>query len=432
MTGKIQPDAPTHNDIRQGFVYERAPHITLKSIANNAEIDVIWEKWQATLEPLRAELNAALGKTWEEWEIPREADADAGPTTSSRLHAAWWEARIARQKEIDASIAARADVEFLYDRPYEDKSRVRVAGPFTVESLSPHRVVPADEEELIAEPTRAAADAAKPTTPPADFAAMVLDHLRTAGVHQTPEGRQHPLHQPATLAGRVYRRRRPLPGRRDRAPRRHPDRPGIRHRLPQDLVAAAREAVEARFDVLIACAFNFDAHASELANLGPLPILKARMNPDLHMADELKNTGKGNLFVVFGEPDMIVEPVPDQPDHVRIRINGVDVFDPTPATSAPTTRRASPPGSSTPTTTRRASSSATPISSAPTIPTNPEDRAAGRDRRGRLGDALPRHLPPVPPAGDRADRGEGHQPLRRRGDEGVQFMMIRHPAGRPP
>jgi adenine-specific DNA-methyltransferase len=95
-----------------------------------------------------------------------------------------------------------------------------------------------------------------------------------------------------------------------------------------DLVTAAREASEARFDVLIACASNYDAHASELTKLGPLPILKARMNPDLHMADDLKNTGKGNLFVVFGEPDLIVEPLLDQPDHVRIRIIGVDVFDP--------------------------------------------------------------------------------------------------------
>src|SRR5690606_27027314 len=66
--------APTRGNIRHGFVYQRLPHITLKSIANNAEIDVIWEKWQATLEPLRASLNAAVGKSWEEWEIPREAD----------------------------------------------------------------------------------------------------------------------------------------------------------------------------------------------------------------------------------------------------------------------------------------------------------------------------------------------------------------------
>ena len=63
----------------------------------------------------------------------------------------WWEGRIARQREIDASIAKAADVELLYDRPYEDKARVRVAGPFTVESLSPHRVVPADAAALFDE-----------------------------------------------------------------------------------------------------------------------------------------------------------------------------------------------------------------------------------------------------------------------------------------
>ena len=93
------------------------PHITLKSIANNAEIDVIWDKWQATLEPLREKLNAALKKQWQEWEIPREADAE-WPDAAKKLHADWWQARIARQKEIDASIAAKAEFEYLYDKPY--------------------------------------------------------------------------------------------------------------------------------------------------------------------------------------------------------------------------------------------------------------------------------------------------------------------------
>ena len=128
--------SPSHGNIRHGFVYERVPHITLKSIANNAEIDVIWEQWQAKLEPLREKLNAALKKQWQEWEIPREADAE-WPDAAKKLHADWWQARIARQKEIDASIAAKAEFEYLYDKPYEDKKKVRVAGPFTVESLSP-------------------------------------------------------------------------------------------------------------------------------------------------------------------------------------------------------------------------------------------------------------------------------------------------------
>jgi adenine-specific DNA-methyltransferase len=117
---------PTHGNVRLGFVYERVPHITLKSIANNAEIDVIWDKWQATLEPLRAKLNAALKQKWEEWEIPRDADAKWS-ATSQQLHAEWWKARVARQREIDASIAAKAEFEYLYDKPYENTKKVRPA-----------------------------------------------------------------------------------------------------------------------------------------------------------------------------------------------------------------------------------------------------------------------------------------------------------------
>ena len=111
---------PVNGNIRQGFVYERVPHVTLKSIANNAEIDVIWDKWQQTLEPLREKLNSTLKKQWQEWEVPREADK-SWPESANELHAGWWQARIARQKAIDASIAAKAEFEYLYDKPYENK-----------------------------------------------------------------------------------------------------------------------------------------------------------------------------------------------------------------------------------------------------------------------------------------------------------------------
>ena len=129
ITQTIPKESPTYCDIRQGFVYQRVPHIMLKSIANNKEIDVIYDNHQKTLEPLRAALNKALKQNWEEWDIPRDADAD-WPDNVKKLHKDWWAARIARQQEIDASIAAKADTEYLYDKPYEDKSRVRVAGPF--------------------------------------------------------------------------------------------------------------------------------------------------------------------------------------------------------------------------------------------------------------------------------------------------------------
>ena len=98
VTRKALSNAPTYNNIRQGFVYERVPHITLKSIANNAEIDVIWEKFQETLELLCKQLNKALGTTWEEWEIPRDVDK-TWPAEAQTLHADWWEQRIARQRK---------------------------------------------------------------------------------------------------------------------------------------------------------------------------------------------------------------------------------------------------------------------------------------------------------------------------------------------
>ena len=149
ITKKAPSEAPTFADIRQGFVHERVPHIMLKDIANNTEIDVIWEQFQARLEPLRERLNSTLGTSFTEWEIPRDPD-DAWPEEGRRIHADWWEQRIARQKEIDASIAAKANFQYLYDKPYQDNKKVRVAGPFTVDSLSPHRLLGVDEnDELI-------------------------------------------------------------------------------------------------------------------------------------------------------------------------------------------------------------------------------------------------------------------------------------------
>ena len=112
VTQTPRSTAPTRGDIRLGFVCERLPHIKLGQIANNSEIDVIWEKFHGALEPLREQLNSALKQKWEEWEIPREADGK-WPQNAKKLHGQWWERRIARQREIDASIAAKADWEYL-------------------------------------------------------------------------------------------------------------------------------------------------------------------------------------------------------------------------------------------------------------------------------------------------------------------------------
>ena len=311
----------THGNIRHGFVYERVPHVTLKSIANNAEIDVIWEKWQQTLEPLRVTLNKALSKSWEGWEIPREAEPK-WPVPAKEVHAKWWEARIARQTEIDASIAAKAEFEYLYDKPYPDNSRVRVAGPFTVESLSPHRVMAVDEDDSLIDTL----DLADPGGGWNDFAQMVLENLKTSGVQQAHKEDRITFTALTPWPGNlVCAEGRYLEGERERRAAIFLG-PEFGTVARADLVEAAREAADARFDVVIACAFNFDAHSAELERIGRIPILKARMNPDLNMAGELKNTGSGNLFVIFGEPDIAIEPAGN--DRIRVRIKGVDVFKP--------------------------------------------------------------------------------------------------------
>ncbi|MCY3679110.1 MAG: DNA methyltransferase, partial [Gemmatimonadetes bacterium] len=319
----------THGDIRQGFVYERVPHITLRVIANNSEIDVIWERAEATLESLRDELNGMVGVSWEEWEVPRQAEDD-WPESAKTVHAEWWEARIARQAEIDASIAAKAPFEFLYDRPYQDSGRVRVAGPFTVESLSPHRTLAiGEEDETIGEEDEIldrAAEVGPEYGERQDFGEMVLDQLRTAGVQQAHKEDRIEF---TSLDG--------WPGEYICSVGQYTEQDRIRRAgvligpefgtvSRPDLVAAAKEAAEAGFDSVIACAFNYDAPSADLANVGRVPILKARMNADLHMSDELKNTGKGNLFVIFGEPDIDIQDVDD--GHIQVQIKGVDVFHP--------------------------------------------------------------------------------------------------------
>jgi len=322
ITQKVPSTQPVRGNIRQGFVYERVPHITLESFSRNAEIDVIWSQWQMKLEPLRELLNTALKKNWQEWEIPPVSD-NGWPELAKRLHSDWGQARTARQEEIDASIAAKAEFVYLYDKPYDDKKIVRVAGPFTVESLSPHRVLGVDENDELIDGFKedSAEYGAKQS-----FPQMILENLKTAGVQQahkedkisftalTPWPGDLVCAEGCYMEGDTEKRAAIFIG------------PEFGTVQRADLVAAAREAGDAGFDVLIACAFNYEAHTTEFSKLGRIPVLKARMNADLHMAKDLKNTGKGNLFVIFGEPDITL--LPEKDSKLRVKVNGVDVFKP--------------------------------------------------------------------------------------------------------
>ncbi len=260
------------NDIKKGFVYKRVPHVTLKSIANNPEIK-------------------------------------EGMTRA----------------QIDAAIAKHADTETLFDQPYEDNKRVRVCGPFSVESLSPHRVLSAADENQDGTVTEQEAHKQQ------DFAIMILENLKKAGVQNTRKGERLTFNRLDPYAGAWLH-----------AAGEYTDADGKTRRVavsigpehgtvgPQQVKEAAKEAVQGvGFDMLIVCGFAFDPHvAEEVKRYGKLTVLPAKMNPDLAMGDELlKKTGAGNLFMVFGEPDVDIKK--QKNGQIIAEIKGLDVYDPT-------------------------------------------------------------------------------------------------------
>lgn len=272
ITGRIPPSYKTESDIRKGFVYKRVPHVTLKSIANNPDIK-------------------------------------EGMT----------------RKEIDGAIAHHAESETLYDQPYEDNKRIRVTGPFTVESLSPHRVIAVDEERPTAELE------AQKEAGTGQFETMILDNLRKAGVQNTVKNERL-----------KFDRLDPYPGEWLHAQGEYTEKDGAVRRAavcigpehgtvgPELVKEAAKEAVKGvGFDLLIVCGFAFDPHVSEEAKrYGKLNIFITRMNPDLTMGSELlKTTGAGNLFTVFGEPDVDIRKQKD--GKLIVEIKGLDIYDPT-------------------------------------------------------------------------------------------------------
>jgi adenine-specific DNA-methyltransferase len=337
------PLPKTENDVRKGFVYKLVPHVTIGSIAHNEEIETIHDKWQAKLNPILGSLNKSSNKKFEEWEVPREAATDWADK-SKKLLEEWWALRRERQKEGDESISRHGDFEYLYDQPYEDGKRVRVTGPFTVESLSPHRVLSTDQERPTTEVE------GKKQAVVGQFETTILENLKKAGVKSTHKNQGIKFEQLTPFAGIWIH-----------AVGEYTDKGGVVRKVAvsigpehgtvghEQVKEAAKEAMKgAGFDLLVVLGFAFDAHAEETVKefipdkqkpddfaiaeaakqFGKLPILLARMNPDLAMGDELlKKTGSGNLFMVFGEPDIDIKKTKD--GKLVVKIKGVDVYDPT-------------------------------------------------------------------------------------------------------
>ena len=328
ITGQTPPPYRTGGDIKKGFVYERVPHIMLKDIANNEEIDTIHGKWGEKTEPVRKKLNKALKEKWEEWEIPREPEK-AWPKEAKELLKEWWELRQRRQAEIDASIARNADTELLYDKPYTDNKRIRVTGPFTVESLSPHRTISVEEKKELAETGKEGWT--MKMVGAGQFGNIIIDNLKKAGVQNTIKNERLKFDRLEIHAGTWIH-----------ADGEYTEKSGESRRVavcigpehgtvgPELVKEAAKEAVQGiGYDLLIICGFAFDSHVAEEAKrYGNLTVLPARINADLQMGEAfLKKTGSANLFMVFGEPDLNVKETKD--GKIEVEIKGLDIYDPT-------------------------------------------------------------------------------------------------------
>ncbi|WP_307180907.1 site-specific DNA-methyltransferase [Streptomyces canus] len=279
--------SPSKYDIRRGFVYDRVPHITLKAIANNPDIK-------------------------------------EGMT----------------RDQIDQAIKKYAEFETLYDHPHENKKAVRVAGTFTVESLSPHRSVSFDQEVPASE------KAAEMMPSGASYEETILEHVKKAGVQNGYRNERLEFESVEPVSGRILTAVGIRKGAEEDTPARVGIALGPEYGTVDSLFIknAAREALRfGKIDLLLILGFAFDANATEATNeinekrgefsviqerhVGKMTVLNVRMNPDLAMGDELANTGVGNLFTVFGEPDIEVTETSD--GQLVAEIKGLDIYNPT-------------------------------------------------------------------------------------------------------
>jgi adenine-specific DNA-methyltransferase len=254
-------------DVRKSFVYKRIPHVTLKSIATNPDI-------KSGMSP----------------------------------------------KEIEAAVARNSESEILYDQPEEDRRKVRVSGPFTVESLSPHATV---------SPSRSESEKIATNDDQSAFERSIIDNLLKAGVQNGRKSERLVFDSLVSFAGERIQAEGVQKGTEQRIAVSIGPQFGTVD--PEWIRLAAREATRGLgFDLLLVCAFSFDAQAGKATEefaIGRVRVVLVRMNSDLAMGDVLlKKTGSGNLFTIFGEPD--IEIAWDD-DDITVEIKGVDVYNPT-------------------------------------------------------------------------------------------------------
>jgi adenine-specific DNA-methyltransferase len=330
-----------------GFDYETVPHITLKSIANNPDIDTIHDEDHPKIAAALADLNAAMaasppkphkpaqgvrkgkpvdfarGETLNEWEVPFDWPED-WPEAARAPFDAFHAARQAMQRRMDQSIADHAEQETLYDKPRIDKSKLRICGPFSVEAVPAPTVLSLDESMPPQEADETVARSGETSRQ-----ALWRDELLKTGLRgkggamlrfaefETLPGLRY-LHASGSLAETGERVVVSF----------GPEHAALEQRQVE-LALTEAETLRPSPKFILFCAFTFDPEAAkdiDEVNWPGVTLLKAQMNTDLLTEDLKKKRASNQSFWLMGQPDVELRKRRD--GMWEVEVNGFDYFDP--------------------------------------------------------------------------------------------------------
>lgn len=314
-----------HEGLRGGFIYKTVPHVTLKSIANNPDIDRLYAAMHPAIESALAELNKASGQKYREWEVPFDCPLDWN-AAAKKAFEVFHAARQAMQKAMDRSIADNADQEILYDQPAIAKDKLRIAGPFSVEAVPAPTVLALAEGAEQAQ-SADAADITVARSGETNRQTTWRDELLRTGI-RGKGGQKLEFSDLETLPGTKYLH---ASGTLKDSGERVVVSFGPEHALLEQrqvsLALTEAEKLRPSPKYVIFCAFDFDPEAAkdiDETNWPGVTLLKAKMNTDLLTEDLKKARSSNQSFWLMGQPDVSLR----QKDNMyQVEVNGFDYFD---------------------------------------------------------------------------------------------------------
>ncbi len=311
-----------HEGLKGGFIYKTVPHVTLKSIANNPDIDSIYERMHPAIEKALAELNGQLQADASEWEVPFDLPT-AAPQAARPSFDAFHTARQVMQAQMDQSIAAHTDQEVLYDQPSIAKNRLRITGPFTVEAVPFPCVKALDEASGPDE-----ADTSIARTGESGRQHQWRDELLKAGI-RGKGGQLLKFADLEALPSDNDIRNLHAVGHLDSGERVVVSFGPEHAALEQRQVANAFNEAGNLFPLpkmVVFCAFTFDPEAAkDIDCMKGITALKAQMNTDLLTEDLKKAKSSNQSFWLMGQPEVEIRTLKD--GRYEVEVHGFDYFD---------------------------------------------------------------------------------------------------------